>query len=155
MEYTRGQIGRVFASRLHDGEGVYAGIEEMARREGIESAMVFVVGGARRGRVVVGPKSAQGPIEPMIAEFDDAREIVGLGTLHPADGAPSLHLHGAIGRGGECIVGCPREGLDTFLVLEVFVIEVTGLGAGRRLDPASGLHLLGFAGATRVTVPGG
>lgn len=154
MEYTSGRIGRVFAARFHDGEGVYAGIEEIARREKIESAIAFVLGGARRGRVVVGPRRADGPIEPMIAEFDDAREIVGVGTLHLAEGEPSLHLHGAIGRGGETIVGCPREALNVFLVLEVFLIEVTGLGASRQLDPASGLRLLSLVNPTRVDIPG-
>ena len=145
MEYTTGTIGRVFAARFRDGEPVYAGIEEIARREGVASAVVLVVGGARRGKVVVGPGRADGPIRPMIREFDDAREIVGVGTLHADDGKPALHLHAGIGRGDETIVGCPREGLDTFLVLEVFIVEVTGLGAERRLDPASGLKLLALA----------
>ncbi len=153
MEYATGRIGRVFAARFQDGEAVYAGIEEIARREKIESAMVFLLGGARRAGVVVGPESPEGPIEPMVRRFDDAREIVGVGTLHPAEGKPSLHLHGAIGRGDRALVGCPREGLEVFLVLEVVLIELTGLGAGRQLDPASGLRLLSLAGATKVEVP--
>ena len=152
MEYTSGRIGRVFAARFVDGESVYAGLEEIARREKVDSAIALVIGGARRGRVVVGPRRTDGPIEPMIAAFDDAREIVAVGTIHPADGGPSLHLHGAIGRGGETMVGCPREGLDVFLVLEAFLIEVTGVGGSRRLDPASGLRLLSLAGATSVDV---
>ncbi len=154
MEYASGSMGRVFAARFHDGEGVYAGIEEIARREGVTSAIVFLVGGARRGRVVVGPQRSDGPIEPMLREFDDAREIVGVGTLYAADGKPALHLHAGIGRGDEVIVGCPREGLDAFLVLEAFLIEVEGLAAGRELDPASGLKLLAFADATQVDLTG-
>jgi predicted DNA-binding protein with PD1-like motif len=150
MEYAGGQIGRVFAARLGDGEDVYACIREIARREAIGSAMVLLLGGARRGGVVVGPKRPDGPIEPMRRQFDDAREIVGVGTLHPADGEPSLHLHAAIGRGDDVIVGCPREGLDCFLVLEVFLIEVKGLQAARVTDPGSGLKLLALAAATRV-----
>lgn len=150
MEYTSGTIGRVFAARFTDGEPVYAGIEEIARREKVASAIVLAVGGARRGRAVVGPKQTTGPIEPMIAAFDDARELLAVGTIHPADGKPALHLHAGIGRGGETIVGCPREGLDAFLVLEVFIIEVAGLDAARKLDPASGLKLLTFAAGTKV-----
>jgi predicted DNA-binding protein with PD1-like motif len=153
MEYTTGSIGRVFAARFHDGEGVYTGIEEIARLEKIESAMVFALGGARRGRVVVGPKETTGPIEPMTRQFDDARELVGVGTIHPDGGEPSLHFHAAVGRCDEAIVGCPREGLDAFLVLEVVIIELTGLSAERRLDPDSGLRLLAFAGARHVDVP--
>ena len=153
MEYTSGQIGRVFAARFHDGEGVYAGVEEIARRERIASGVVLALGGARRGRAVVGPKATTGPIEPMIAAFDDARELLAVGSLHQADGRPALHLHAGIGRGDETIVGCPREGLDAFLVLEVVIIEVTGLDASRELDPASGLSLLTFAAGTRVDLP--
>ena len=67
MEYAGGQLGRVFAARFRDGEAVYAGIEEIARRENVESAMVFVLGGARRGRVVVGPEQPDGPIRPMMS----------------------------------------------------------------------------------------
>ncbi len=153
MEYTKGRIGRVFALRFRDGEAVYAGVQEVARREKIDSGVVVAVGGARRGRVVVGPRRTEGPIEPMLAEFDDARELVGVGTLHLADGEPSLHLHAATGRGGETLVGCPREGLDAFLILEVFIIEVTGLGASRRVDPASGLRLLALDNPVHVEIP--
>lgn len=150
MEYASGTIGRVFAARFHDGEPVYAGIEQIARREKVESGLVVLLGGARRGRVVVGPKRSDGPIEPVMRDFDDAREIVGAGTIFPADGQPSLHLHAGIGRGDQTIVGCPRERLDAFLVLEAFIIEVNGLGGARQLDPATGLKLLAFANPTRV-----
>ena len=151
MEYAEGSLGRVFAARFRDGEPVYAGIEEIARREGISSAVVLAVGGARRGGVVCGPKDAEGPVEPMVAGFDDARELLAVGTIHPDDDGPALHLHAGLGRAGEePIVGCPREGLDAYLVLEVFVIEVTGLNAARKLDPASGLKLLAFEGARIV-----
>ena len=145
MEYARGRIGRVFAARLADGEPVYEAIEELARREAVGSALVAVVGGARRGTVVAGPKQSSGPIEPILRSFDDAREIVGVGTLHGSDDGPKLHLHAGIGRGDEVIVGCPRCGLDAFLILEVFVLEIEGLEAERRLDPATGLKLLAFA----------
>lgn len=150
MEYTSGTIGRVFAARFRDGEPVYSGIEAIAQREKVESAMVLILGGARRGGVVVGPKRADGPIEPMTCEFDDAREIVGAGTIFPTDGRPGLHLHAAIGRGDQTIVGCPRERLDAFLVLEVFIIEVKGLAGARQPDPATGLNLLAFANPARV-----
>jgi predicted DNA-binding protein with PD1-like motif len=144
MDYSVGKIGRVFAARFQDGEAVYPGIEELARREGVSSAIVLAVGGARRGAVVVGPKDPHGAIDPIVRRFDDAREMLAFGTIFPADGKPALHMHGAIGRGDETIVGCPRQGLDAFLVLEVFIIEVEGLDAQRALDPESGLRLLKF-----------
>jgi predicted DNA-binding protein with PD1-like motif len=153
MEYASGQVGRIFAARFHDGEAVYAGIEEIARREGIGSALVVVLGGVRRGKVVVGPKKTTGPLEVLTSQFDDAREVAGVGTIHSADGRPALHLHAAIGRGEQTIAGCPRLGLEVFLLLEVVIIEITGLGAGRRLDPATGLKILAFASPTQAAIP--
>ena len=103
VDYNVGRIGRVIVARGIDGEDVYEQIESIASAEGIRCAAVLVVGGLRRGKVVVGPKNPTGPIEPQYAEFDDAREIAGVGTIFPDDGKPTLHLHGAIGRGKETL----------------------------------------------------
>lgn len=150
MEYTEGSIGRIFAVRLHDGEPVYRAIEELARRENVASALVTIVGGAKKATVVTGPKSPAGPIEPILQSFDDAREMVGVGTIHTSDEGPRLHLHAGFGRDRTTLVGCPRCGLDTYLVLEVFIIEVAGLDAARVLDPASGFKLLTMPGGKRI-----
>ena len=144
MEYAQGRMGRVFAARLEDGEQPYEAIEGLAQQEAVEAAFVLVVGGARAGKVVVGPKETHGPVEPVLKEFDDAREMVAVGTVFASDEGPSLHLHAAFGRGDETLVGCPRYGLSTYLVLEVFIVEVLGLTASRELDPESGLKLLRF-----------
>jgi len=152
MEYQIGKIGRVVVARGFDDEDVYEKIESLAARESLRSAVVIVVGGLRKGKVVVGPKNPTGPIEPQFAEFDDAREIAGVGTIFcdGDDGAPILHLHGAIGRGDETIVGCPRGGATVFCVLEVVIIEIEGIDAARRIDPQLGLKLLTIAGAKKV-----
>ena len=144
MDYAQGSIGRVFAARLHDGEEPYAAIEELASLERVGSGIVLLVGGARSARVVTGPKQPTGPLEPLMREFDDAREIVGVGTIHSSDDGPKLHLHAGFGRGDQALVGCPRYGLTAYMVLEAFIIEVTGLSASRELDPESGLKLLTF-----------
>lgn len=145
MEYTKGSLGRVFVARLHDGESIYEAVEQIAVREGIQSASVLAVGGMRSGKVVTGPENPTGKIVPHYEEFDDAREIVGVGTLFLQDGKPSLHFHAGIGRGDSALVGCPRAGMSVFLVLEVVIIELTGMDARRELDPEFGLHLLSIA----------
>jgi predicted DNA-binding protein with PD1-like motif len=141
MQYTQGSLGRVFVARLQDGESVYQAVEEIATRENIPTAVVYAIGGMRKGKVVTGPEQPTGPIVPHIEEFDDARELVGIGTVFPQEGRPTLHFHAGIGRGKDALVGCPREGMSVFLVLEVVIIEMTGLDAERAVD-ASGLHLL-------------
>ena len=142
MQYTQGQLGRVFVARLREGESVYDAVEEIAAREGVRSAAVLAVGGIRSGKVVTGPESPTGKIVAHVEEFDDARELVGIGTLFPQYGKPSLHFHAGIGRGKTALVGCPRVEMSVFLILEVIVIELTGVGAERLLDAETGFHLL-------------
>jgi len=154
MEYQVGRIGRVVVARGFEGEDVYAEIEAIAAREKIACAAVLVVGGLRLGKVVVGPKNPTGPIEPTYAEFDDAREIVGVGTIFPDEPGPSLHLHAGIGRGSETIIGCPRGGASVFCVLEVILFEIEGVDAARRPDPDLALRLLrvgSSGGGSRMT----
>lgn len=148
MDYQVGQTGRVIVARGFEGENLYEQIESIAAKEHITSAAVIVVGGLRKGKVVVGPKSPTGPIEPQYTEFDDAREIAGVGTIFPDEAGPRLHLHGAIGRGDEVIAGCPRGGATIFCVLEAIIIEIEGIDASRALDPQLGLKLLAL-GAQR------
>jgi predicted DNA-binding protein with PD1-like motif len=147
MDYQTGKIGRVVVARGFDGEDVYEEIESIAARENIASAVVILIGGLRSARVVVGPKSPTGPIEPQYTEFNDAREIAGVGTIFRDcdDDSPKLHLHAAIGRGDEVLAGCPRGGAKIFCVLEVVIFEIEGLDATRAPDPELALKLLTLA----------
>lgn len=142
MDYQVGKVGRVIVARGFDGEDVYEKIESIAAKENIKSASVIVVGGLRKAKVVVGPKNPTGKIEPQFKEFDDAREIAGVGTIFCDEAGPKLHMHGAIGRGDETIAGCPRGGATIFCVLEVIIIEIEGVDASRAVDPELGLKLL-------------
>ncbi len=142
MEYTQGRIGRVFVARLEDGESIYDVVEEIARKESIEAASVLAIGGIRRGKVVTGPQHPTGKVVPHYEEFDDARELVGVGTVFLHEGKPSLHFHAGIGRRDSALVGCPRAGMSVYLVLEVIVTELLDVEARREHDPESGLNLL-------------
>ena len=146
MQYTQGQLGRVFVARLEDGESVYEVVEEIARREKIEAASVLAIGGMRKGKVVTGPENPTGKVVPHYEDFDDARELVGVGTLFLSEGKPSLHFHAGIGRGDSALVGCPRAGMSVYLVLEVIITELVGLEAKRAYDEGSGLSLLKVEG---------
>ncbi len=142
MDYGIGKVGRVVVARGFDGENLYEQIESIAAKESIASATVLLVGGLRSAKVVVGPKDPNGPIEPVFAEFDDAREIAGVGTIFSDDEGPKLHLHTAIGRGKETLVGCPRGGANIYAVMEMVMIEIEDVDASRQLDPSLGIKLL-------------
>ncbi len=142
MDYGIGKIGRTVVARLYEGEDIYAEIEGLAEKENIRCATVLLVGGMRKGKVVVGPVNPTGPIEPNFVEFDDAREIAGVGTIFFDGEGPKMHMHAAIGRGSETFAGCPRGGASVFCVLEAVITEITDIDATRALDPEIGLKLL-------------
>jgi len=144
MEYTVGRTGRVIAARLFEGEDLYESIQQIASSESINSAAVLITGGFRKAKVVVGPKAEQPKIVGDFRDFVGPGEVLGVGTIYCDSEGPKLHIHTAIGKGGEVMVGCPRGGASTFLILEVTIIEIEGIEAGRKPDKNTGLNLLRF-----------
>lgn len=142
MEYSVGKAGRVVAARLFEGEDLYQSIEQIARREGIRCAAVLITGGFRQADVVVGPKQERPRIEPDFRPFAGPGEALGVGTIYCDETGPKLHLHAAMGKVGQNLVGCPRGGAHVFLILEVTIIEIVGIEAERKLDPETGWNLL-------------
>ncbi|NLB56190.1 MAG: DUF296 domain-containing protein [Lentisphaerae bacterium] len=143
MQVTEGSIGRIFVLRLEDGDKFPDCIEEVAKEKRIESGLVFLVGGAKNGKMVTGPvKTTLSKPDSIIKRFSEAHEIMGVGTIFLSNNEPSLHLHAACGRGSDTIVGCTRPGVQTYLVAEVVILEMTGINAMRKQDPLSGFDLL-------------
>jgi predicted DNA-binding protein with PD1-like motif len=142
MEYSVGKPGRVIAARFFEGEDLYESVEEIARREDVRCAAVLITGGFRKADVVVGPKQETPKIEGDFRAFAGPGEALGVGTIYCDDAGPKLHLHAAMGKGGNNLVGCPRGGAQIFLILEVTIIEIVGIEAGRKLDPETGWNLL-------------
>lgn len=147
MQYQEGQIGRIFALRLEDGERLPDSLEAFAREQQLEAAMVIYVGGAKGGsRLVVGPDAGRtDAIVPLIHTLAGITEVLGVGTLFPDEqGNPVLHMHTATGREGDATVGCSRAGVEVWLVGEVIILEIVGTRGTRRPEPPSGFSLLQF-----------
>ncbi|MBP7052206.1 MAG: DNA-binding protein [Phycisphaerae bacterium] len=142
MQYSVGNVGRVVVARLFEGEELHACIDRIAREVGIRCAAVLVTGGFREAAIVVGPEREQPQIVPRFQPFAGPGEVLGVGSLYWDDAGPRLHMHTAIGKDGQSLVGCARRDSRTFLILEVTIIEITGIEAARQFDPASGMHLL-------------
>lgn len=144
MIASEGRLGRIFVLRLQDGDRVPDCIEAFAAERGVEGGMCFLLGGAGSGTLVVGPMNPHSmPIEPLLRDFDIAHEILAVGTLfRDEEGAPKLHMHAALGRGGYTAMGCLRQGVNVWSVAEVLLLEVTGIDMLRKLDPASGFSVL-------------
>ncbi len=144
MEYKVGKAGRIVAARLFEGEDIYDSIESIARKENIKAAAVLITGGFRKADVVVGPKQESPRIIGNFKPFAGPGEVLGVGTLYWDDKQPKLHIHTAIGKENQVMVGCPRGGASTFLILEVTIIEIDDVEARRKLDESTGLNLLKF-----------
>jgi predicted DNA-binding protein with PD1-like motif len=144
MKASEGRIGRVFVTRLEDGDVVPDCIERFAEEKGISVGQVILVGGIGSGDVVVGPRdSEERPPQPILLPIDGAHEVVGVGVIAPGeDGKPVLHIHAALGRSGQTLTGCLRPGITTWLVGEAIIYEITGVKATRLPDKASGFNLL-------------
>ncbi|MDD5458412.1 MAG: DUF296 domain-containing protein [Phycisphaerae bacterium] len=145
MEYSVGKAGRIIAARLYEGEDLYESIEKIAADENIACAAVFTTGGIRKADVVVGPKTETPKIEANFKQFTGPGETLGVGTIYCDEtGQPKLHIHAAMQRGETSVIGCPRGGATTFLILEVTIIEILDIKAMRKKDPKTGFNLLAF-----------
>jgi len=142
MKYQTGKTGRVIVARFEDHEDILDNITAIAKKEKIRSAVLYLVGGIRQGRVVVGPEEEELPPEPVWKEIHESHETVGIGTIFWQGDEPKIHLHGAFGKKEMVKVGCLRGASETFLVLEAIIIEIEGIDAKREPDPISGLTLL-------------
>jgi len=145
MKYSEASQGRIFILRLEHGDQIPDIIEEFARSHQIQSAMVFLLGGADLGsQVVVGPEDGAAPKPiPMVTSLLGTSEAMGLGTLFMDEGkVPKLHLHAAFGRNRETIMGCTREGVAIWQIGEVVILELMNTSAHRKIDPQTGFELL-------------
>ena len=141
MKVSEGKVGRVFVVRLEDGDRLPDALENLAKDKNICAASVILLGGIRRGRVVVGPETPAVPPKPMTADFQDVHEIAAVGTIFAnTEGQPTLHLHGSLGRDGRTITGCTRPGVEVWLIAEAIITEINDTNAQRVLQ--DGLELL-------------
>lgn len=144
MEYAVGKTGRIIAAKLTEGEDLYKSIEQIAKKEKIKAAAVLITGGLRKAGAVVGPKQEVPRIVGNFKDFTGPGEVLGVRTIYCDQAGPRLHIHTAIGKGNQTIVGCPRGGAETFLILEITIIELENIKGRRKLDEATSLSLLTF-----------
>jgi predicted DNA-binding protein with PD1-like motif len=143
MDYQVGSTGRVVVARFNDGDDILDGIISIAGKESLKAAVLWLVGGVKKGRAVVGPEEeGQLPPKPLWYDIPESHEVVATGTIFWEDDSPKVHLHGAFGKRDTVRAGCLRGESETFLVLEAVIMEIQGVSARREMDPSVGLALL-------------
>lgn len=107
--------------------------------------MLHVLGGMQEADVVIGPKEPVMPPEPVWNEIRDTMEVLGIGSIFWENEEPKIHLHSALGHHGETITACVRKNTKTYLILEVFIIEISGINAARPWFEDGGFNRLTFS----------
>jgi predicted DNA-binding protein with PD1-like motif len=142
MKYSVGHIGRVIVLKLDDNEDVLASLDSVAIKEKIESGLFFVIGSLKEGSLVSGAETDDLPIVPNWLHINKNHEILGIGTLFQMEGKPKIHLHAALARKDDFLMGCLREKSKVFLLEEIILLELSGIDAFRERDEKTGLSLL-------------
>ena len=142
MEYTKGEIGRLFLIKFSDKDIFLKEIEKFAKKEKIKAAAMIFLGALRAGDLVTGPKRTVIPPEPNWVKFKDGWEVFGIGTIFTNKKGPQIHIHGSLGKKKKVFTGCVRKDSRVFLVIEAVVFELKGVKASKDIDPATGLNLL-------------
>jgi predicted DNA-binding protein with PD1-like motif len=145
LQFTEAKLGRIFITRLHDGDRLPDVLETFAEKQHLSSALCFFLGGAQENsRIVVGPKDGNAfPPEPMATLLKGVHEACGVGTIIKNEvGKPKLHMHAAFGREQETITGCVRMGVEVWQIGEVVILELNGGHAQREVDKKTGFEFL-------------
>ena len=128
--------------RIDDGEDLIESVIDFVQKKDLKFVMGLFIGAIRDGKAVTGPEL---PVIPPIQHFEtyeSAWEVFGMVTVYPSADGPRLHIHSALGRGREALVGCLREKASVYLVNEVVLFEFVGLNAKREMDNRSGFYLV-------------
>jgi hypothetical protein len=141
MQYTEGQLGRVFVVRIDDGEDMLVSLRQFILDKGIQAGSVLFLGALMNGRMVTGPEEPVIPPVPHFVMFEGGWEVFGVGTIYPGEGGPHIHYHASVGRSGHSLTGCLREKAMTYLIIEAVILEFTGLSARREFDKKMQVHL--------------
>lgn len=144
MDYTQGKIGRIFVARIDHEEDLLSELEDLAVNEDIQSAFFYLLGATGGAKLVTGPKQKSLPPDVNFRQFDDAKEILGIGNIFWENGKPKIHLHASASSHNGILMGCFREFTQVFMVVEVVIFEIEGITAQRIRDPDIGFSPIRF-----------
>ncbi|HWS21732.1 MAG TPA: PPC domain-containing DNA-binding protein [Methanoregula sp.] len=154
MQYTEGQIGRVFVVRIDDGEDMLISLRQFISDKSIQAGSILFLGALMNGRMVTGPEDPVIPPVPHFVLFEGGWEVFGVGTIYPGEGGPHIHYHASVGRSGHALTGCLREKAITYLIVEAVIMEFNGLSARREFDKRTQVHLPVLGNEVGTTSPG-
>ena len=128
--------------RIDHDEDLIESLQMFLEKKGIESCTALFLGAIRDGRAVTGSKRPEIPPQPNFEAYESAWEVFGMATFYPSSQGHRLHIHSALGRGKQALIGCIREKARVYLLVEMVLLEICGLEAERVWDEDMQLFLL-------------
>lgn len=144
MEYTQANLGRTFILRFDAEEDILEELKNLIRKERMQAGTVQLIGALTNTDVVIGPNEKVYPPEPVLRNFDDAKEIIAYGIFAWEGNEPKLHLHSGFGSKSEMLVGCIRNKTEVYLTIEGVIQEFIDTKVARKLDTRYNASLLSF-----------
>jgi hypothetical protein len=133
--------GNVLLLRLADGDDLVEAIKQAIRKAGVDSAVIIGGVGMIKGAAL---SFYVGSGEYDTVPLDGEAEICSLsGNVSKMDGQHIVHCHAVLGVKGGSAVGGHLSGGRIYMTGEIAMLA-TPQRLRRRLDPNSGLKLLGF-----------
>jgi len=142
MEYTKGNIGRLFLLKFKDDDVLLDELSSFAKKEKLKAAAMIFIGALKKGDLVTGPRKPVIPPQPNKVYFKDGWEVMGIGTIFTNKSGPQIHIHSSMGKKQKVLTGCVRGKSKVFLVVEAIIFELKGVKATKAIDPETGLNLL-------------
>lgn len=131
MEYTQGEVGRVFYARFDHGDDILKGLTRIVEKEQLRCGWFQLFGGLLAADVVTGPEQPVMPPTPVWKQIADTREVLAVGSVFFDGDTPLIHLHAAMGHHGETLTGCVRKQTEVYLLIEAVVYELKGMDITR------------------------
>jgi predicted DNA-binding protein with PD1-like motif len=140
--FPGGAVAEVLALRLDRGEDVLASLETLAKERDIHTGIVLSgVGTLDRARLHHITNTGD-RAEHVFAEYEGPIELVSIEGII-ADRVP--HLHACIAIRDTTYMGHLEPGCRVLRLAEIAVARVNGLSLCRRVNPDTGISLLGLA----------
>ncbi len=84
MQYTEGQLGRVFVVRIDNGEDMLISLHKFIDDKDIRAGSILFLGALMNGRMVTVEEPVIPPV-PHFVMFEGGWEVFGIGTIYPGE----------------------------------------------------------------------
>ncbi len=132
MQYTAGNIKRVFMVRFDHEDDLLDALLKLVKSENIRAGWFQLIGGVGNAEIVTGPVRPTVPPVPVWHQLDKPTEIIAAGSIAWCEGEPLLHVHGAAGNSEIVKVGCLRKQLEVYLLIEAVIFEFEEMSVCRK-----------------------